>query len=192
MSWTDIEDAVHKAVCLASGFASDQVVWSFQDRNAPDLDYIVLSFGGEMQVGRDWTHIEQDLTRPAGQEIRLNHSGIREVALQLEVFTSAVYGDDAARRVAELIRSKLRMDSVRYGLNRAGVSPFDSDPVQWVPDIPTARFRGRAVLTVRCYVPSNVFEDVGYIARVTGRIYPTGYLGVSGTSGIAYSYTVGS
>lgn len=192
MSWVDIEDAIHRAVCLASGYPSDNVIWSFQNRNAPDLDYIALSLGGEIQVGRDWTYIEQDLTRPAGQEIRVNVSGTREVALQVEVFTSDVYGDDAARRVAEVIRSKLRLDSVRYGLNRAGVSPFDSDPVQWLPDIPTARFRGRAVLTVRCYVPANVFEDVGYIARVSGRIYPTGYAAVSGTSGIAYEYTVSS
>lgn len=192
MSWTDIEDAVHRAICLASGYGSDQVIWSFQDRNAPELDYVVLTLGGEMQVGRDWTYIEQDLTRPAGQEIRINVSGVREVSLQVEVFTSDVYGDDAARRIAEVIRSRLRLDSVRHGLNKAGVSPFDSDPVQWLPDIPTARFRGRAVLNVRCYVPSNVFEDVGYIARVRGLIFPSGVISYSGTSGIPYSYGVGS
>lgn len=192
MSWADIEDATHKAICLASGYGSDQVVWSFQNFNAPALDYVVLTFGGEIATGQDWIRITQDLTRPTGQEIKLDVRGIREVPLQIEVFTSDVYGNAAARRVAEMIRTKLRLDGVRHGLRKAGLSPFDSDPVQWIPDIPTARFRGRAMTNIRCYVPvMDCYEYVGYIASMSGRIYPTGYAAVSGTSGIAYQYTVG-
>lgn len=193
MSWADIEDATHKAICLASGYSSDRVIWSFQNRNAPDLDYVLLTFGGEIAMGQDWVRITQDLTRPAGQEIKLDIRGVREVPLQIEVFTDDVYGNDSARRVAEQIRTKLRLDGIRGGLRRAGLSPFDSDPVQWIPDIATARFRGRAVTTIRCYVPvMDCCEYVGYIARVSGRIYPTGYAAVSGTSGIAYNFGVGS
>lgn len=111
----------------------------------------------------------------------------------MEVFTSDLYGNDSARRIAEQIRTKLRLDGIRHGLRKAGLSTFDSDPVQWIPDIPSARFRGRAVTTVRCYVPvQDCFEYVGYIATVSGRIYPTGYAAVSGTSGIAYEMTVSS
>jgi len=192
VSWADIEDATHKAICLASGYGSDQVIWSFQNKNAPTLDYIVLTFGGEIAVGQDWVRITQDLNRPAGQEIKLDIRGVREVPLQIEVFTSDVYGNDAARRVAEMVRTKLRLDGVRHGLRKAGLSPFDSDAVQWVPDIPTARFRGRAMTTVRCYVPvMDCYEYVGYIARVSGRIYPTGYAAVSGTSGLSFTGIVG-
>jgi hypothetical protein len=193
MSWADIENAVHKAVCLASGYAAEQVIWSFQDYNAPTLDYINLTFGGELALGQDWVRITQDLTRPAGQEIKIDIRGIREVPLQIEVFTSDVHGNDSARRVAEMVRTKLRLDGVRHGLRRAGLSPFDSDSVQWVPDIPTANFRGRAVLNVRCYVPvMDCYEYVGYIARVRGHIFPSGVMSYSGTSGIPFSYGVGS
>jgi hypothetical protein len=194
MSWVDIEDATHKAICLASGYSSDQVVWSFQNYNAPTLDYVLLTFGGEMAIGQDWIRITQDLTRPAGQEMKLDVRGIREVPLQIEVFTSDIYGNDSARRVAEQIRTKLRLDGVRGGLRRAGLSPFDSDMVQWIPDIPTANFRGRALVTIRCYVPvMDCYEYVGYIARIRGHIFPSGVARYSGTSGISMSgYAVGS
>lgn len=192
MSWEDIENAVHKAVCLASGYASDKVVWSFQNYNAPTLDYINLTFGGEIALGQDWIRITQDLTRPAGQEIKLDVRGVREVPLQIEVFTEDVYGNSAARRIAEQVRTKLRLDGVRYGLRKAGLSPFDSDSVQWVPDIATANFRGRAVVTIRCYVPvMDCYEYVGYIATVRGRIMPTGAMSYSGSSGFAFTGTVG-
>lgn len=193
MSWADIENATQRAIQLASGFNSDNIIWSFQNKNAPALDYIVLTFGGEIAIGQDWIRITQDLNRPNGQEIKLDVRGIREVPLQIEVFTSAVYGDQAARRVAEMIRTKLRLDSVRHGLRVAGLSPFDSDPVQWVPDIATANFRGRAVLNVRCYVPvMDCYEYVGYIASVRGFIMPTGAIQYSGTSGISFQYPVGT
>jgi hypothetical protein len=194
MSWEDIENATHKAICLASGYGTDQVVWSFQNYNAPTLDYVVLTFGGDIGIGQDWIRITQDLTRPAGQEVKLDVRGIREVPLQIEVFTSDVYGNDSARRIAEQIRTKLRLDGIRYGLRKAGLSPFDSDAVQWVPDIPTANFRGRAVLTVRCYVPvMDCYEYVGYIATIRGHIFPSGVAQYSGTSGITIdSYPVSS
>ncbi len=194
MSWADLEDATHKAVCLASGYGSDQVIWSFQNYNAPTLDYVRLSFGGEMALGQDWIRITQDLARPVGQEMKLDVRGIREVALQIEVFTSDVYGNASARRVAEQIRTKLRLDGVRHGLRKAGLSPFDSDMVQWIPDIPTANFRGRAIVTVRCYVPvRDCYEYVGYIATIRGHIFPSGVAQYSGTSGIAIdSWAVGS
>lgn len=188
MSWTDIEDATHKAICLASGYGPSNVTWSFQNKNDPTLDYVNLTFGGEIGIGQDWVRITQDLTRPAGQEIKLDIRGVREVPLQVEVFTTAVYGEAAARRVAEKIRTKLRLDSIRYGLRQAGLSPFDSDPVQWVPDIATTNFRGRAVLNVRCYVPvMDCYEYVGYIASIRGHIFPSGVAQYSGTSGIAIS-----
>jgi hypothetical protein len=194
MSWEDIENATHKAIQLASGFTADQVVWSFQDYNAPTLDYAVITFGGEVAIGQDWVRITQDLTRPAGQEVKLDIRGIREVPLQIEVFTSDVYGNASARRVAEQIRTKLRLDGIRAGLRKAGLSPFDSDPVQWVPDVPNANFRGRAVVTIRCYVPvMDCYEYVGYIASIRGHIFPSGAAQYSGTSGIAIvSWTVGS
>lgn len=194
MSWEDIERATHKAICLASGYAADHVVWSFQNFNAPSLDYVLLTFGGDQPLGQDWIRITQDLNRPVGQEIKLDIRGIREVQLQIEVFTSDVYGNAAARRVAEQIRTKLRLDSVRYGLRKAGLSPFDSDMVQWIPDVPTADFRGRALVNVRCYVPvMDCYEYVGYIARIRGFIFPSGVVQYSGVSGISMSgYAIGS
>lgn len=176
------------AVVRASGYTADRVTWSYQNVNEPALDHVVITFGGSIAIGQDWIRNNQDLTRPNGQEIRQDIHGVREVPFNLEVFTADTSGDSAARHVAEQIRTKMRLDSVRTGMRRAGVTPFDSGPVSYVPDIPTANFRGRAVCALRCYVPViDCSEYVGYIARVRGTVYPTGLIAApSGFSGYAF------
>lgn len=181
MSWADIENAMQEAVVRASGFPSERVFWSYQNRNAPPQDYILVHFGGPIAIGLDWVRQDQNLTRPNGQEIRQVVSGVRECAFDVTVFTADTLGDAAARQVAETVRSRFRLSSVRYGMRKAGVSPFDSGPVEYVPDIPSADFRGRAVVSIRCYVPLlDCVEYVGYIARVRGVAYPTGLVGYTG------------
>lgn len=172
---------MQKAVVLASGLDATQVVWSYQNVNAPSGDYVEVHFGGEQAVGIDWVRNSQNLARPVGQEIKQEIHGTREVPFEITCFTADTTGDFSARRLAEVIRTKLRLDSVRSGIRRAGVSPFDVGTVSYVPDIPAARFRGRAVVTVRCYVPViDCFEYVGYIARVRGVAYPSGLAGYTG------------
>lgn len=187
MSWADIENAMQAAVVEASGFPGDRVFWSFQDVSEPELDHIVIHFGGETQIGIDRLRITQDLARPNGQEIEQRVTGVREVPFEFEVFTAATNGDAAARRIAEIIRGSLRLPNIRYRLKRAGLSPFDPQAVNYIPYIPTVRFVGRATCTVRCYVPVlDIVEYVGYIARVRGTVYPRGYVGPSGATGVNF------
>lgn len=188
MSWLDIENAMQKAVVRASGLDPSQVVWSYQNVNAPDQDYVEIHFGGETAIGIDWVRNSQNLARPVGQEIKQEIHGIREVPFEVTCFTADTLGAASARRLAELIRTKLRLDSVRQGIRAAGVSPFDSDPVSYIPDIPAGGFRGRAMVTIRCYVPvMDCFEYVGYIARVRGIVYPSGLQGgPSSPTGFAF------
>lgn len=169
MSWEDIENAMQSAIVKASRFDARNVLWSYQDSNQPADDYIVIRFGGETTIGIDRIATEQDLTRPNGQEMKQSVRGVREVPLEIEVFTTDTTGSDSARRVASLITSRLRLDSVRAPLQKAGISPFDPGPVKYIPDIPSVKFRGRAIVTVRCYVPViDCDEYTGYIARVRG------------------------
>lgn len=169
---------MQRAVAKASGLTADRVTWSYQSVNEPSLNHIVINFGGEKVIGIDRIHTTQDLTRQNGMEIKQEVQGVREVPFNLECFTTATSGESAARRLLELTRSKLRLDSIRYGLRKAGVSPFDPGPVDYVPDVPATKFRGRAVCMIRCYVPVTAcFEYVGYIARVVGTIFPQGLIG---------------
>lgn len=187
MSWVDVENALQFAVARASGYTTDRVFWSYQNVNEPELDHIKIHLGGEKVVGIDRLHITQDLARPNGQEIKQEVQGVREVPFEIECFTADTLGDLAARRVLELTRTKLRLPDVRSRLRKAGVAPFDLGDVSYVPDIPSADFRGRAVCTVRCYVPvSDCIEYVGYIARVRGTIFPVGFVGGHGASGIPF------
>lgn len=184
MSWRDIEDAMQQAVVEASRLAADKVYWSYQDRNEQIDNYAVITFGGGISVGQDYITSTTDLTRPQGQEILRQVNGTREVPFQIEVFTNATDGDGASRHIAELIRGRFRLDSIRRKVRRANVSPFDSSPVGYVPDIIAAKFRGRSVVTLRCYVPLiDCYEYVGYVARIRGTYYPIGLVAASGATG---------
>jgi len=192
MSWEDIEDAMHFAVTKASGYPPAQVSWSYQNINERSNPHIIITFGGEIVVGIDRIATSQDLGRQAGQEMKQEIRGVREVPFELECFTPDVTGSAAARRVVEIVRTKLRLPDIRYRLRRFGISPFDPGPVNWIPDIPSAGFRGRAACTVRCYVPvSDCEEYTGYIARVTGVIRASGLASTGfGASGIVFDSTV--
>lgn len=192
MAWEDIERAVQVAIVTASRLPARQVIWSYQPFPEPTLDYVRLSFGGETVVGFDRIATTQDLTRPAGQEMGQVVRGLREVPLELECFSADVYGSSAARRLAELIRTRIQLDTIRYPLNKAGITPFDSGPVNWIPDS-VGIFRGRATLTLRCYVAvSEAEEYTGYIARIRGVVFPSGAVWASGFSGYAFDSTRGA
>lgn len=191
VTWDDVERAAHAAVVKASRLDAGQVVWAHQNCGQPALDHIVLNFGGEMIVGQDRIESGFDASRPRGQEFKESIRGLREVGLELQAFTAATSGERAARRLLELVRGRIQLESIRGPLNRAGCTPFDgSGAINWVPDIPGANFRGRATHTIRCYVPvldGSVDEHVGYIAHVSGRIVPSGALLYSGMTGFAFS-----
>lgn len=194
MSWSDVENAVHLVVTRASGLDPDRVTWSYQSVNETEFDHIVINFGAVLGIGVDRIKTTQNLSRPNGQEIMQEVRGVREVSLDLEAYTSAVTGDAAARQLLETVRSKLRLESNIFELRRVQMSIFDaSAPVQWVPYIPSARFRGRATLNLRCYIPvMDAREYVGYIARVRGYFYPTPWTGPSGSSGVAFDSASGA
>lgn len=189
MSWVDIENAMQQAVVEASGLASNRVYWSYQNYSAETGDHIVITFQGDIMVGQDWVTSKTDLTRPNGQEILRQVNGTREVPFQIECFTTDTIDNGSARRTAEITRTKFRLDSVRSRIRRANVSPFDSSPVSYIPDVVNAKFRGRAVVTIRCYVPViDCFEYVGYIARVRVTAFPSPWTGGGGAS----SFTIDS
>lgn len=193
VSWEDVENAVQAAVVAASGMDQDKVTWSYQNVNEPELDHVTISFGGEIMIGVDHIKTTYDATRPNGQEIKQEIQGVREVSLEIACFTTTTSGSAAARRLLELTRTRLRLDTIRYGLKQAGLSVFDPGPVNWIPDIPSARFRGRAVCSIRCYLPvTDCLEYVGYIARIRGTFFPIGWHGgPGGASGIAFDSAAG-
>lgn len=182
MSWDDVGDAIQKAVERASGVTT---IWKHQDSNAPSGDYVAISLGSIQTLGIDYVRTSQDLTRPLGEEIKLEVLGVAEVPLEIECFTTS--GTTSGREAAALaLCSKtvrgLLLPSVRSILKKKAVAPFDNGTAQWIPDIPSTKFRGRAISTVRCNMrPPSVAEYTGYIARVRGTFHAfygnTGYTG---------------
>lgn len=178
MSWDAIGDAIQAAIARASGGST--VIWKHQDRSAPLLDYVAISLGGMLTLGIDYLQTSFDDTRPRGQEVQLLVRGRREVPLEIECFTNqAVSGRQGAATVlCSTILAGLLLPSVRQMFTDAGVSPFDPGTVNWIPDVPSTKFRGRAVATVRCYMPPpTVAEYVGYIERVSGDVTVQGGAG---------------
>lgn len=188
MSWVDVENAMQSVIKLTSGLGDESVTWGYQNKNEPELDHVVIQFGGAQAIGIDRILNSQDLSRPNGQEMMQQVIGVREVPFEFQCYTADVTGDDAAHRMAERIRTGFRLESVKATLRRVSLTVFDnSSPVNYLPYVPSASFRGRAVCTVRCYVPvMDCIEYVGYIARVRGTIYPVGWQGISGASGFTF------
>jgi len=173
MSWNDVADAIQAAVARASGLDAGQVVWKDQDRGQPLTDYVALRLGGGITLGVDYIQTSTDLTRAPGQEVELKVRGRREVPLEVECFTSESVSGRAgsALELCSRIMAGLTLPSVRAILAAQDVSPFDPGTPNWIPDVPSTRFRGRAVATVRCYMPPpTVVEYAGFIERVSGTV----------------------
>lgn len=180
ITWTQTRDAIHAAIVSASGLAASKVVWGFQDVDERALDYVSMSLGASTTVGQDWIRANYDAGRP-GNEFELSTQGTREVALQLQVFSSATVSAtgavDALER-AERVKGCLRLPTTRALLDAVAVVPFDPGPVQYVPEVVQVGFRGRATLDVRCYMPAPVFaEYTTYIATISGTISVDGGAG---------------
>ena len=173
-AWAQIRTALSVAIGRASGFDDQHILWGYQNRNAPAMDYIELALSGTENPGQDGVVTSTDLTRVAGQEIRSETIGFREMTLTVQVFTRSVVDsiDDGhdALAVAELIRSSLILEGIRNQLARVGVSFLGlAAPVNYLPTIVSVGFRGSAVLEIRCSVPAiAAVEYGGYIARVRG------------------------
>ena len=183
--WEDIEDAIQRVVVRSSGLDADKVTWEYQSLNEPNNDHVTLNFGAMRAIGIDIVRSDEDLFRPNGQEIGQSIKGIREMTLEIECFSSATNSETAAKYIAELIRTNLRLETNIIELRKVKVAIFDTQgTINWIPDIPSVRFRGRAILSVRCYLPAPaVIEYVGYISRVRGTAIVSALNGPSGATG---------
>ena len=187
MGWTEIHNAVQAAVVRASGLPTGRVIWKYQNANAPVLDYIAMRFSSVKSKGLDYIKTDLDLLRPAGQEYKLSVKGTRETTLEVEAFTATTADSADALGLAELVKSALLLPSVRNLLTAVELSPFDPSDVNYIPDVPSIGFRGRATLSIRCYVPAVLAaEFVGYIATFQGTVTIKG----ARQGDIVFPYTV--
>lgn len=168
-TWAELADAIQSAIAGASGLTT---IWKDQNADAPVVDYVTLELGSLAPVGQDYVTTSTDLGQPKGQEVALTVGGLREVALQIEVFSSATVesvGAASARQTADFIATRLRLPTARTTLAWAGVSILAPGPVNYVPEIVGLGFRGRASLDVRCLMPARpLVERVAYIASFGG------------------------
>jgi hypothetical protein len=178
-TWKQIREAIQAAIVTASGLNADRVIWAHPDANAPGLGYITMHLGLSSVVGQDGIRATTDLGRAAGSEIALDVLGTREVTLEIQVFraTTVSAGGSAvdALETAEAIRTSFTLPSVRDALGAVGFTPFDPMDINYLPDIPSVNFIGRATFDTRCYMPAPaIVEYVGYIASIEGTLTTTG------------------
>lgn len=182
MGWTEIRNALQAAVCAAAGFTTDaakkKCIWKFQDASQPGMDYVCLHIPRIFPIGQDGIAESTDLGRPAGEEVKLEVVGDRELMLEVECFSASVADSNDALATADRIRSGLALPSVRALVNSVCLAVIEAGPAQYVPSVVSAGFRGRAVVEVRCHASASaagaIAEYVGYIAVVKGTITTTG------------------
>lgn len=168
MSWTDVRDAIQAAVAQASGLPAASVIWQFQNADEPPLDYISLTFGNIKSLGQDFIQTTYN-GGGTGVDITQTVYGTRELALEIACFSASTADQNDASARCELIKSSLSLPSLRTLLAAQGVAPFDPGDVQYVPTIVGTGFRGRATMTVRCYLPAQTVQELTtYIATING------------------------
>lgn len=106
-----------------------------------------------------------------GSEVALTVGGVREVPLQLQVYSAAIIEQVAqatALATCDAIVTRLRLPTARTALAAVGLTPFDPGASNWVPSIVATTFRGRATCDIRCRVPARMLaEYTSFIASVS-------------------------
>lgn len=168
-NWKTIESTIQQVVQTAADVLP--VIWRYQDGSQPPLDYVGLSFGALLTEGIDWVNERYDNTLGAHVQVVQEVGGVREVALQIEAWSSATVETlqaAAAQSMVDKIVTRLRLPNARSKLRSVGVVPFDPGPVQWVPQVVAANFRGRATCDVRCRMPARAYaEYCDWIAKIS-------------------------
>lgn len=109
------------------------------------------------------------------QELSVKVQGVREAVFEITCFTDSTADDNDASILAEKTRTSLLLPSIRSLLQAASVGVFDPGPVQYIPQVVAVKFRGRAVVAIRCYVPAqSVIEYMTYIQTVNGQVSVSG------------------
>jgi hypothetical protein len=168
MSWTAIENALHDWVAEATGLAGDRVRFAHADqpRAQDGLPLASINILATRAIGLDANGHRYEPLAPNGQQIVMEASGTRETQVDVSFFSGAVGGDGGARDLAHQALTGLALESVRNDLRTAGVFPFDSGPVRWVPAITGAKFEARAILSMRFYYNDVLEERTTWIETV--------------------------
>lgn len=120
-----------------------------------------------------------------GGEVAITVGGVRNVALQIEVWSSSLIDQVAqptALSTCDAIVTRLRLPLARQALAAVGVAPWAPGPTQWIPSIVSIGFRGRATCDYMCRMPARALQEfAAYIASVT--------VGVDVGSGITATVT---
>ncbi len=172
MAWATIEDGLRAWVKTASGLADSQVIWADQAGARPAGAYITLQLGPIVALGAcDEVETHYDEDADAGEEIELRVNGRRSFAVSIQAFTPSVTGASTARALLSTVQTALGLPSVRTALAAAGVTPFESGPVNYVPALVGTLFEGRATLEAQFYTRETVSEYLGYIDTVETENY---------------------
>jgi hypothetical protein len=173
LSWEAIQTAIVTS-WIQPQAAGYTVLLANQDGNKPARPFITYRFGDILPVGTDQRTYPYDEDTDTMTE---TVSGQREVALTVQVFSAGTVGSNRAAAVLERIRTALGLSVPRAALRNAGITPFQTGPVQDLTALNDADFEGRAALTVRCTVTETVAQEIGYFnqVEVTSYMgYPTG------------------
>lgn len=169
-----IQEAIRTIWVLpASGLAADRVYFAQPDAPSPaPSPRVVISLGDIDHVGAaDEVMREYDALAPLGQEIVHTVSGLREMTLTIEAFSSKADGTEQAndaRALASRVSAFAGLPTVRPPLNAAGVGILRRERIRWVPGVVRAGFEGRAILEVVLCVSETAEARVGYIQTVKG------------------------
>lgn len=166
MNHTAIEDAIRGWVLQASALPAGAVIFAHQGGVSPvPGPAATISIGDMLSVGTDELTSTFDDAAANGQEVVFEARGPRVFTCEVTFFSPDVTGDAGARAAAAATQAALRLPTVRYALNQAGLGVLREGPVRWVPRL-DGSWLGQAMLEVQFAVMQSATERTGYIETV--------------------------
>lgn len=165
MNERDIKQALRTWIRNISRLADDKIVWSEQDVSRLSGQFITMRLGDLTALGSadEVTH-DYDATRDAGQEIEITVNGQRSLVLSLQCFGEA---SQTPRSVLSTLKTSLSLPSVLDLFEAAGLSCYDTGPIQNITALLETIFEPRAAMEIYLYCSEIVSERTTFVETVT-------------------------
>lgn len=164
------ENAIHAWVVAASQLAAERIIWSEQAGPRPAGPHVSLQVMDVRQRGQAAVTVRDAPSPTPGAEIEHAVGLVGRATLSVQVFAGVSGGaptaPDGARSIADRLRTRSWLPSIRTALNEAGVGILSFGSVTSLPGMAGGLFEARATLTVELALTAQASETGTIIETV--------------------------
>jgi hypothetical protein len=165
MTWEKVENAIARAVRIASGLSESQVLWDYHDGARPtDKPFIAMHIASD-QLTSDRPEVSQVYDSTRGK-IVATYLYNRELLVRLVAYGKANAGAYSTRAVLAETQNALSNESVKRHLDEAGLALIDRGNISAAPVLFDSSWENRSIVELRFRLRDFSQEALDYVASV--------------------------